>query len=177
MSRQLPKLLDDVRKVLSLNHDSMHTERSSVEWIAPVRPLPWHAGAPGPLPRRPQDESVPPRPGGVGTRGSRDPEPGDACLGVPRPARPHPCAAEPYQRGGRRPEDQRPHGHDLRRRRCRLLPHERNRQLRARFLLCPFLPCRFSSRGTGISTGSTVRTFTERHGPNGTEQEPPSVGP
>src|SRR6266850_3675418 len=28
-----PKLLDDVRQVLRLHHYSMHTERSSVEWI------------------------------------------------------------------------------------------------------------------------------------------------
>ena len=30
---QQPKLLDEVRQVLRLHHDSMHTERSSVEWI------------------------------------------------------------------------------------------------------------------------------------------------
>jgi len=30
---QRPKLLDDVRQVLRLPHDSMRTERSSVEWI------------------------------------------------------------------------------------------------------------------------------------------------
>ncbi len=28
-----PKLLDEVRQVLRLHHDSVHTERSSVEWI------------------------------------------------------------------------------------------------------------------------------------------------
>jgi hypothetical protein len=28
-----PKRLDDVRQVLRLHHYSMHTERSSVEWI------------------------------------------------------------------------------------------------------------------------------------------------
>ena len=32
-SSQHPKLLDQVRTVLRLHHDSMHTERSSVEWI------------------------------------------------------------------------------------------------------------------------------------------------
>ena len=30
---QPPKLLDEVRKVLRLHHYSIHTERSSVEWI------------------------------------------------------------------------------------------------------------------------------------------------
>src|SRR6266566_8030569 len=30
---QPPKLLDDVRQVLRLHHYSIHTERSSVEWI------------------------------------------------------------------------------------------------------------------------------------------------
>jgi hypothetical protein len=30
---QPPKLLDEVRQVLRLHHDSMHTKRSSVEWI------------------------------------------------------------------------------------------------------------------------------------------------
>src|SRR5919197_3448900 len=32
-SSQRPTLLDDVRQVCHLHHDSMHTERSSVEWI------------------------------------------------------------------------------------------------------------------------------------------------
>ena len=31
--RQPPKLLDEVRQVLRLHHYSVHTERSSVEWI------------------------------------------------------------------------------------------------------------------------------------------------
>ena len=30
---QQPKLLNDVRQVLRLHHYSIHTERSSVEWI------------------------------------------------------------------------------------------------------------------------------------------------
>ena len=30
---QQPTLLDEVRQVLRLHHSSMHTERSSVEWI------------------------------------------------------------------------------------------------------------------------------------------------
>jgi hypothetical protein len=33
---QPPKRLDDMRQVLRLHHDSMHTERASVEWLVRV---------------------------------------------------------------------------------------------------------------------------------------------
>jgi len=46
---QQPKLLDEVRKVLRLQHYSIHTERAYVEWIYTVRPVPQHAVARRPL--------------------------------------------------------------------------------------------------------------------------------
>ena len=37
------KLLDEVRKVLRLQHYSIHTERSYVEWIIRFVRFSWHA--------------------------------------------------------------------------------------------------------------------------------------
>jgi hypothetical protein len=56
---QQPKLLDDVRQVLRLHHYSIHTERSSVEWI--VRFVRFHAmrSREDLFPAEPKSESFP----------------------------------------------------------------------------------------------------------------------
>jgi hypothetical protein len=92
-----------------------------------MRPFPRPAVARRPLPRRTHARGVPDRPGGVWTRRCRHPEPGDACPGVPRPARPQPGAAGPHQGRARRQEDHRLRGHDPRSRRRRHLAAGRHR--------------------------------------------------
>jgi hypothetical protein len=127
------------RREIHNSHSSMPCDRCSVCTTTPcppsaplwrdrpIRPFPQHAVARRPLPRRAHDRVIPDRPGRARTLGCRHPEPGHACPGVPRQARPQPRHGGEHQCRARRQEDQRPHGHDTRRSRRRHLSAGRNR--------------------------------------------------
>ena len=153
---QHPKLLDEVRNILRLQHYSIHTERSYVEWI--VRFVRFHdmRSREDLFPAEPKIEAFLTDLAVHGNVAAATQNQAMNALVFLYKRVLQPCATGPYQCHARRQEDQCPRGHDPRRSRRRPLTYGRHHPIGRQASL------RERPAHHGRRSGSGLRTSTIR---------------